>query len=283
MDDTGQPLVSVCVPVYNGATYLREAIASVIDQTYTRIEIIVIDDMSTDDSWGIVNSFADSRIVAVRNDENLGPEANFNKLLAAATGDYVKLFAQDDVLALDCVAIQVRALEGHPSAVLAFSKRRIIGPGNEHLLYRGPHLESGVIRGSSLIKACLSNGTNVIGEPAAVLFRRSAVELVGKFTARLPYVIDLDYWVRLLQFGEAIYCDKPLACFRVSPRQWSIAIAGRQAHDFIQFISTNSAFDEYRNNSLLMLFAKLRAHANSLLRTVFYSVFIRSSATRARP
>ena len=271
------------MPVYNGATYLREAMASVINQTYTRIEIIVIDDRSTDDSWSIVNSFADSRIVALSNDDNLGPEANFNKLLAAATGEYVKLFAQDDVLTPDCVAIQVRALEDHPSAVLAFSKRRIIGPKNEHLLYRGPHLDSGVIRGSRLIKACLSKGTNVIGEPAAVLFRRSAVEAVGKFTARLPYVIDLDYWVRLLQFGEAIYCDKPLACFRVSPRQWSVAIAGRQAHDFIHLISTHSAFDEHRNNSLLMLFAKLRAHANSLLRTVFYSVFIRTSATRARP
>jgi glycosyltransferase involved in cell wall biosynthesis len=269
--------------VYNGATYLREAMASVINQTYTRIQIVVIDDMSTDDSWGIVNSFVDSRIVAIRNETNLGPEANFNKLLAAATGDYVKLFAQDDVLAPDCVAIQVRALEDHPSAVLAFSKRRIIGPRSEHLMNRGPHLESGVVRGSRLIESCLSNGTNVIGEPAAVLFRRSAAEVVGKFSARLPYVIDLDYWVRLLKLGDAIYCNKPLACFRVSPRQWSVAIAGRQSHDFIQFISTHSAFDEYRNKSLLMLFAKVRSHANSLLRTMFYSVFIRSSVTRARP
>ena len=283
MRDTRQPLVSVCVPVYNGATYLREALASVIDQTYTRIEIIVIDDMSTDDSWGIVNSFADSRIVAVRNANNLGPEANFNKLLAAATGEYVKLFGQDDVLAPDCLALQVRALEDRPSAVLAFSKRRIIGPKGEHFLYRGPGLEPGVISGPRLIKACLSKGTNVIGEPAAVLFRRSAVEVVGQFSARFPYVIDLDYWVRLLRRGEAVYSDKPLACFRVSPRQWSVAIAGRQAHDFIQFISTHPAFHEYRNNPLLMLFAKLRVHANSLLRTTFYSLFIRASSARSLP
>ncbi len=129
------------MPVYNGATYLRQALASIIDQTYTRIEIVVVDDGSTDDSWAIVNSFADSRIVAVRNATNLGPEANFNKVLAAATGAYVKLFGQDDVLAPECLAIQVRALEDHPSAVLAFSKRRIIGPKNEHFLYRGPALD----------------------------------------------------------------------------------------------------------------------------------------------
>ena len=201
MHDTGQPLVSVCVPVYNGATYLREAMASVIDQSYTRIEIIVIDDMSTDDSWGIVNSFADSRIVAVRNARNLGPEANFNKLLAVATGDYVKLFAQDDVLAptvsrfrfAPWKTIRVPCLHSARGGSLALKRAPSLS---------GPTLGVRCIRGSRLIKECLSNGTNMIGEPAAVMFRRSAAEVAGKFTARLPYVIDLDYWVRLRNSGR---------------------------------------------------------------------------------
>ena len=130
-----------------------------------------------------------------------------------------------------------------------------------------------------LIKACLSKGTNLIGEPAAVLFRRSIVELVGHFSAEHPYVIDLDYWVRLLQHGNAVYSARPLACFRVSPNQWSVSIAGRQADDFVQFISTHSAFRKYQRNLRLMYVAKLRVHANSLLRMAFYSMFIGRPST----
>jgi glycosyltransferase involved in cell wall biosynthesis len=268
------------VPVYNGAPYLRQAICSVLEQTHTNIEIIFIDDRSTDDSWHIINSFADKRIVAIRNDTNLGPEANFNKALMASSGRYIKLLGQDDLLAPDCIATQVLGLEDHPGAVLAFSKRRIIGPRDQRYFDRGPHFKSGVIHADRLVKTCLSKGTNLIGEPAAVLFRRSIVGLVGQFSAKYPYVIDLDYWVRLLRHGNAFYSDRPLACFRVSPNQWSVSIAGRQADDFVQFISTHSAFRKYQSNRLLMYVARLRVRANSLLRIAFYSLFIqRSSAT----
>jgi hypothetical protein len=170
-------------------------------------------------------------------------------------------------------------LEAHPDAVLAFSRRRIIGPRDQHFLYRGPRIKSGPIEGSALVKACLTSGTNLIGEPAAVLFRHRTADLVGLFSARLPYVIDLDYWVRLLQHGNAVYSDAALASFRISPRQWSVAIASRQSIDFVQLISTHSAFSRYRSNAFLMLQAKCRVHGNGLLRTVFYSLYLRPSPT----
>ena len=90
--------------------------------------------------------------------------------------------------------------------------------------------KSGLIEGNALIKSCMTSGANLIGEPAAVLFRRSTVDVVGPFSARFPYVIDLDYWVRLLQHGNAFYSAEALASFRVSPQQWSVAIGSRQSH-----------------------------------------------------
>jgi glycosyltransferase involved in cell wall biosynthesis len=273
-----EPLVSICIPVYNGEKFLHRAINSTLNQTYTNTEIIIIDDRSTDNSWSIIKTFDDKRIVAVRNDSNLGPEGNWNKALAASSGKYVKLFHQDDLLAEDCLATQVRSLETHNDAVLAFCRRRIIGPQDQHYFSRGPHIKSGVIEGNALIRSCLATGSNLIGEPSAVLFRRSTVDLVGFFSARFPYLIDLDYWVRLLQHGSAFYSSEALASFRVSPQQWSVAIGSRQSTDFIQFISTHTAYSRYRRNAFLMLQAKCRIHGNGLVRTLFYLLFLRSPA-----
>jgi glycosyltransferase involved in cell wall biosynthesis len=271
-----QPLVSICIPVYNGEKFLRRAICSALNQTYTNTEIIISDDRSTDHSWSIIKTFDDKRIVAVTNDSNLGPEGNWNKALIASSGKYIKLLHQDDLLAEDCLARQVLGLETHPDAVLAFCRRRIIGPEDQLYFYRGPHIKSGLIESHELVRSCMTNGSNLIGEPAAVLFRRSTANVVGLFSARFPYVIDLDYWVRLLQHGDALYSSEALASFRVSPQQWSVAIGSRQSSDFIQFISTHTALSRFRRNAFLMLQAKCRIRGNRLLRTAFYLLFLKS-------
>jgi len=275
-----QPLVSICIPVYNGEEFLDRAIRSVLDQTYTNIEVIIIDDRSTDQSWEIIKGFQDPRIVATRNDSNLGAEGNCNKALAGSSGKYIKLFPQDDLLARDCLAKQVQTLETRPEVVLAFCRRRIIGAWDQHICYRGPRMRSGLITGGALIKSCLTTGTNPIGEPGAVLFRRSTARSVGPLSARFPYVIDLEYWVRLLQHGSAFYHNEALASFRVSAQQWSVAIGSRQSSDFMQFIMTHAAFSPYRGNALLMLQAKCRVHGNGLLRKAFYSLFVKSPPAR---
>jgi glycosyltransferase involved in cell wall biosynthesis len=273
---SGEPLVSICIPVYNGDRFLHRAIASAVNQTYTNTEVIIVDDCSTDQSWSIIKSFHDRRIVAVKNESNLGPEGNWNKALAAASGKYVKLFHQDDLLSGACMARQVRSLEAHPEAVLAFCKRRIVGPQDQHYIDRGPDLRPGLIDGNRLTKLCLSRGSNLIGEPTAVLFRRSLVDAVGLFSARFPYVIDLEYWVRLLQHGNAFYDDEALASFRISPRQWSVGIGRRQSSDFVQFICSHTAFARYRTSPLLMLQAKCRIRGNGFLRSLFYLLFLRT-------
>lgn len=273
-----EPLVSICMPVYNGEEFLQRAIQSVLDQSYENIEVIIIDDRSIDRSWSIIESVKDPRIVAMQNLTNLGAEGNCNKALAVCSGKYIKLFPQDDLLSTNCLAAQVQSLEAHPDAVLAFCRRHIIGPHDQHYCYRGPRGKSGLIEGDALIRACLTTGANVIGEPGAVLFRRSTAGAVGPLSGQFPYVIDLEYWVRLLQYGAAYYHHEALASFRVSAQQWSVAIGSRQATDFIRFIDTHAAFQPYRHNTLLMFLAKSRIRANGLLRRAFYSLFVGPSS-----
>lgn len=122
------PKVSVGMPVYNGESYLREAISAVLNQTLPDFELIISDNASDDGTEKICREFAakDSRIRYTRNAENLGAARNYNKVFELARGEYFRWFNCDDVIAPDlhekCVAI----LDEHPEAVLTYGKTMLI-------------------------------------------------------------------------------------------------------------------------------------------------------------
>jgi glycosyltransferase involved in cell wall biosynthesis len=93
------PLVAIGIPTYNRALYLRDAFQNALAQTYEKLEILVVDNASTDRTREILESFADSRIRYVRNAANLGMVGNFNPVLALSTGDYLTCLCDDDWLA----------------------------------------------------------------------------------------------------------------------------------------------------------------------------------------
>ena len=93
------PRVTVVMAVYNAAQFLREAIASVLSQTYTDFELIVVDDASTDDSSAILRSYNDPRIRIIRHQTNLGASLSRNDALAAARGELIAIMDADDVCA----------------------------------------------------------------------------------------------------------------------------------------------------------------------------------------
>jgi glycosyltransferase involved in cell wall biosynthesis len=277
--NTSPPLVSVCIPTYRGGVYLAAAIESVLKQTLTDLELIVIDDQSPDDTEAIVRGFDDPRLRYVRNERNLGPQGNWNRCLELATGQYFKLLPHDDLLDERCLERQVGALEADAAERLAlvFSSRHVLGPEGQKLTWRGyaGQRSDAVLDSKVLVRACIRGGTNLIGEPGAVLFRRSLGLRTGPFDASNPYVIDLDYWFRLLAHGDACYLAAPLASFRVSRQQWSVELGRRQAADFMAFLLRISAQLAVRPSKLDLLSARIMATINNLARRVFYSVYLR--------
>lgn len=266
-----QPLVSVCMPVYNGARFVEAAVRSVLAQTYGHFELLVFDDASTDGCWQILEQIKDPRIVLHRNEQNLGPEANWNRAASSAQGKYTKLFHQDDLLDPECLARQVGVLENELGASLACCRRRIISPNGMSLMTRGaPWRDGTVVDGRAVFLRCVLAGSNLVGEPSAVLFRTDIARNVGPFDGSLPYLIDLDYWLRLLAEGKAVYLDAPLVSFRVSPRQWSAAIGRRQGQDFVSFIHRASRVPAWRVGRTVLSWGGLRARLNGLLRTLLY-------------
>src|SRR5262249_40381711 len=95
------PTVSICLPVYNGERFLAEAIESVLEQTHRDYELLICDDLSHDSSLEIARTYAryDTRVTVWSNPQRLGLFANYNSSIERATGKYIKLFAQDDLLA----------------------------------------------------------------------------------------------------------------------------------------------------------------------------------------
>jgi len=137
------PTLTIGLPVFNGEAFLRQAIASILAQTYTDFELLISDNCSTDGTADICQSYvlADQRVRYVRQPKNIGAAKNYNTLVAHSGGKYFKWAAHDDVLAPTFLEECVRALEQDPSVVLAFARTQLIGEDGEPISARPDHSE----------------------------------------------------------------------------------------------------------------------------------------------
>ena len=273
MSEISAPIVSVCIPAYRGAAHIAAAIESVLRQSFTDFELVIIDDNSTDDTAAIVQRYHDSRIRFLRNPENIGPQENWNKCLNESRGKYFKLLPQDDLLGPDCLKNQIAVLDqdGAQGLALVFCARTIVDARDRPIMQRAySGRASGVIAAQLLIRDCMRRGTNLIGEPGSVMFRRHCAITVGPFDASIPYVLDLDYWFRLLLQGDAYYLSEPLASFRISRGSWSVAIGARQSIDYRRFIRKISMNPQFSSRYIDVLSGNIMAEINNFMRLVFY-------------
>ena len=234
-----EPLVSVCVPTYNGARYLQECLDSAVGQTHRNIEILVVDDASSDGTPAIVSDLArtDHRVRLHENPRRLGLVGNWNRSVELARGAWVKMLFQDDFLEPACVERMVAAV--HPAGPPIVACWRNIAfedaPEETRRWYERHTAEEslqGVFAGEHLVSAerfcdtVLEHiGENFIGEPTAVLVRRTAFEEFGMFNPDLVAVPDLEYWIRVANNTGMALVPEILATFRVHPGSASSANA----------------------------------------------------------
>jgi len=225
------PLVSVVVPTYQNESFVGEALESALSQTYPHLEVVVADHASTDRTWEIISRIAaNPRVRIMRTAAGGGAARNWNRVTAEADGEYVKLLCADDLLRPTCIEEQVRAAEANPDIVLVAVKRDIIDARGAALVRdRGLADLDGVVPGDMAIRRMVREGTNILGEPACVLFRTQALRAAGEWASDQAYLIDEDMYVRVLQQGSLYAVRKTLAAFRVSESQWSVSLARSQA------------------------------------------------------
>jgi glycosyltransferase involved in cell wall biosynthesis len=206
--------VSICLPVYNGAKYVAEAIESVRRQTYENWELLVADDRSTDYSSEQVLEFArrDQRIKHWVNEENLGIFANYNECLKRTTGDYIKLFAQDDRFLPSCLERLVQALQENPSATLVTAARAVIDDTGKQTGIERFFESTRMIPGEQVIKDYIKTFVYRTGTPSQGMFRR---ESIGQAFDTSYYLSgDIEYYFRILESGDLLYLNEVLVEFR---------------------------------------------------------------------
>lgn len=206
------PKVSVLIPTYNYAGYLDEAIQSVLNQTFTDFELIIVDDQSKDNTDEIVAKYLnDPRVSYYKNPANLGLVGNFNQSLEYANGEYIKYLLADDKLHPTLLEKFVAVMDSNPSVSLVTSYSNTFGTVSK--MRELPM--KGLQTGNTVIMECLRNGKgNWIGEPTVVMFRKRDLH-VGQFNPEYICLVDLDMWLRLLMVGDCYIIPEALAYFRV--------------------------------------------------------------------
>lgn len=223
MLNTGVPRVSVCIPAYNAASYIRQAVESALAQNYSDFEIVVVDNCSTDETASLVERLSQNsggRIRYFKNEQNIGLVPNLNRCLAHARGQYIKFLCADDMLLAGCLEKMAASLESSPSVTLVACARQLVDADGRELGVGRYASDDVVVSGTRVITKCLFGG-NYIGEPSAVMFRRSDVK--GAFREDMPQLSDIDMWFQLLELGDFAALAEPLCAFRIHPAQMTHA------------------------------------------------------------
>lgn len=201
-------LISVILPAYNAELYIKEAIDSVLAQTFTNFELIILNDGSTDKTEEIILSYQDSRIVYVKNEQNLGLIGTLNKGMALAKGKYIARMDADDICLPERFAKQVNFLEEHPDYIICGTAAyRFFNNLTDKKAFYVPINDEN-------IRVRLFFNTGFIHP--SVMFRTETIRTHNlSFNDNYKYAEDYYFWMDLLKYGKGFNLKEKLLYYRV--------------------------------------------------------------------
>lgn len=244
------PRVSVVMAVYNGALYLREAVESILNQTFNDFEFIVIDDGSTDNTSAILDSLNDPRMVLLRNQQNEGLPASLNRGLQVAKGEYFARQDADDVSMVDRFTNQVAYLDSHPKVGLLGCWAKIIGeagktiriskkPQSNEEIQNRLHRSSGLVHGS-------------------VMFRRTYLEQAGFYRSIFRRAQDRDLWLRMAKVCEIHNLPETLYKWRFNPDAYTVSRTIRHGRYSLLAVEVNKKSNFLTDEKKIQTFVERR-------------------------
>lgn len=208
-------LVSVIMPCFNHAQFLADSVNSVLAQTHQELELIIVDDCSSDNSWDLICGLAknDSRIIAIRHEQNEGASKSRNDGLRTARGQFIGFCDADDIWEREKLRVQLNLLRENPGFDVVYCDATII---DEHGKSTGaqfgecfppPKHPSGWLFKNLIVRNFINMQT--------VLMRKKCVQRAGCFDESIKWVEDWWYWVRLSRDHRFLYSPELLARYRV--------------------------------------------------------------------
>lgn len=210
------PLVSIVVPVYNGERYLRETLDSIVAQSYSNVEILLMDDCSTDQTASVVADYK-SRINYFRQPRNKGQFANVNDGIAKARGKYIAVYHADDVYNSKIVEREVEFLENHPEAGAVFCFDIFINAeGREYNRLKVPQelQNKDCLDYQTILNGILTYKNRFLPTPGAMV-RASVYRELGTFRGNeFQIAADLEMWLRIARRYEIGFLREYLFSYR---------------------------------------------------------------------
>jgi len=202
------PTLTVLMPVYNGEKYLRESIESILEQTFTDFDFLIVDDGSTDNSALIINSYNDTRIKYLKNEKNLGIVHSLNRGLDLATGDYIARMDCDDISLPNRLEKQVLFMEGNPDIGISGTWVQIFGEQSNNAVWKYPYDPK------EISYALLFN--SVLAHPS-VIIRMSFLKNYGlRYDPEYIYAEDYNLWVVADNYFKLANIPEVLLKYRLS-------------------------------------------------------------------
>ncbi len=197
------PLISIVLPVYNGGALLRESVESCLNQTHPNLELIIVDDCSTDNTGGIAAEYVrrDPRVRYVRNEHNQKLPASLNRGFDMARGDYLTWTSHDNAYAPDALAEMLAQLR-RPGAEFVFADCVTVDDAGNRKVIPPPPEDHRAIWEYNFVGACF-------------LYTRKARELVGDYDTGLFLCEDYDYWLRMFARVPVTHLDRVLYTYRL--------------------------------------------------------------------
>lgn len=216
------PLVSILMPVYNGAKYLADAIESILNQSLTNYELIIINDGSTDETSAILDHYSDSRIIYVTHQHNQGLVKTLNQGLRLARGYYIARMDADDISLPKRLERQVQFLEQHPHIGILGTQVMYIDPQGRPLSRSFNPTQPHLLPWHLLFSNCISH--------PSVMVRRAIYDHLDGYNLVSLHVEDYDLWLRAMFVTQMANLDEIYLQYRVHPT--SVSHTYRATQDY---------------------------------------------------
>ncbi|MCS6979788.1 MAG: glycosyltransferase [Flavobacteriales bacterium] len=216
-----KPLVTVLMPVFNAREFVAEALESILRQTYSNLEVIVIDDGSQDGSVNILKSFSDSRLKLFLHENNKGLIATLNEGLEMAQGDYIARMDADDVAFPERLEVQVGYMRDNPNVGILGSWVERFGASKGQVKYP---LDDAEIRWELTYRCSFCH-------PSVMVRRKVLKSHDLRYDQRFPHAEDYEFWTRLMDYTRGANLPRPLLRYRVHSGNISQTQADIQRHN----------------------------------------------------
>ena len=208
------PRVTVLMPAYNAGKYIAAAVQSVLDQTFTDFELLIVDDGSSDNTIAVLQVFTDSRIRLIRQ-ENNGISAALNAGLRQACGKYICRFDADDICFPQRLSRQLSFLDEHPAYLVVGSDAEYISEDGEHLF----HFRCAGHTHAEIVNQLYTHCPFI---HSAVMYRKAAILQAGGYSLLAHNFEDYLLWVQLLAAGKCFNLPEALIRVRINPASATI-------------------------------------------------------------